>query len=418
MPQFIIQEMLTYNDSISSFKNKLISKPKILEITPIKKNKVSVGIYQEMLNSHYSPYLKLSLDEYIANLFIKKLEKSTLEITLSYKYDSDKLKAANNFSKILTRFNAILYDLKIEYFTSKNTISDYFIQRLFPKFQSYENGLRKLLILGISPTTDKDFKNYFNDNDNFKHNLKAPNLGSLGIGELHQLFFKINLNSNNNYYNNDYFENINDLSKEQLIDLIKKGKEVNLWSKYFSKYIKYEANLSFIEKNYNTIKDYRNDVMHFHLIDAKRFHKMTEAINKANSEIKLIEEHLYDDWEVSTANQFTNDIQEMSSRLSQIIKDSPLFPIHPMSQLAKNLLLTSTQSSLTTTMLNQNPFVSPIANNLSHVSALSTLSRKYLKTIKSQIFPISNILKKSNINLTSNKNLKQIKGENLNNKSK
>lgn len=131
--------------------------------------------------------------------------------------------------------------------------------------------------------------------------------------------------------------------------------------------------------------------MHFHIIHSEQFKKMKDTIEQANSELSLIEEEIYNNWEITTMREFANDLSSGLGNLSmlsqQLTKNFQSF-----SPITKSALVKAAQSITTPlSQINEHPELSQQL----YKSAISQITSKYLEQFSTRAYTnsISEILK-------------------------
>ena len=199
----------------------------------------------------------------------------------------------------------------------------YFSNRLYPKFQTYESLLRKIFVLALSPLEDEDIIRIVKKQTNDKLDLSKIHtieyIERLQIAELHSLIFEININPVNNLTN--HFKNFQDKSKYHLKQMIKKALPITIWEKHFAPFIDDER-ADVIKNSYNSIREYRNDVMHFHMLTYRSYKKIDLLLSDVIKELEELEHSMLERWDFEATRKLTNDIfdQEFLASLSSLSK--------------------------------------------------------------------------------------------------
>ena len=240
---------------------------------------------------------------------IQQFRSGIVEISLSYEYSNYKLKAAKKFDKFLSKFREFLGKNHLKYSILSNSLSMYFLNRLYPKFQVYESLLRKIFVLALSPLEDEDIVRIIKEQTNDKLDLSKihtiEHIERLQIAELHSLIFEININPVNNLTN--HFKNFQDKSEYHLKQMIKKALPITIWEKHFAPFTDNER-ADVLKNSYNSIREYRNDVMHFHMLTYKRYKKIDSLLSDVIEELKEVQNNMLERWDFEATRKLTNDI--------------------------------------------------------------------------------------------------------------
>ncbi len=298
-------ELLSGDIEISRFDELLLSTD-IVNIHPYKRIQVN-GIPVSV--THSAQYIAtFETEEY--RIALAALPLGNVKVEITYEYLKNKFVSARKFGNFLSKFKELLGKNKIRYSIISNEISEYFAMRLYPKFQSYETKLRKIFILALSPLEDKKVIGRIKESSEGKIDFTNINttgkIEELGIGELHDLIFEINLNPVDDYHNffRD-FELRNEFELKKLIDSIF---PVTVWDRFFSKFLGDRKNDSILQKNYHDIRKFRNDVMHFHTISYRYYRRAEVMLIKAIEELEIIENSMLQSWDYESARRLMNDL--------------------------------------------------------------------------------------------------------------
>lgn len=233
------------------------------------------------------------------------------------------MKSAEKFGEFLSKFREFLGKNHLKYSILSNSLSMYFSNRLYPKFQTYESLLRKIFVLALSPLEDENIVRIVKKQTNDKLDLSKihtiEHIERLQIAELHSLIFEININPVNNLTN--HFKNFQDKSEYHLKQMIKKALPITIWEKHFVPFTDNER-ADVLKNSYNSIKDYRNDVMHFHMLTYKRYKKIDSLLSDVIEELKKVQYNMLARWDFEATRKLTNDIfdQEFLASLSSLSK--------------------------------------------------------------------------------------------------
>ena len=254
---------------------------------------------------------------------IQQFRSGIVEISLSYEYSNYKLKAAKKFDKFLSKFREFLGKNHLKYSILSNSLSMYFLNRLYPKFQVYESLLRKIFVLALSPLEDEDIVRIIKEQTNDKLDLSKIHtieyIERLQIAELHALIFEININPVNDLI--IHFKDFQNKNEYTLKEMIRNSLPITIWEKHFTPFTNSEK-VDVLKNNYDRIREYRNDVMHFHTLTYRRYKKIDLLLSAVIKELEELEHSMLERWDFEATRKLTNDIfdQEFLASLSSLSK--------------------------------------------------------------------------------------------------
>lgn len=296
-------ELLTKNVSIAKLEELFLSS-EIISITSDSQDEVE-DRYAEGCLAKYKCTFKD--DDFTINTY--QFRRGLVKIILSFEYSKSKLNSAKKFGDFLSKFREFLGKNRLKYSILSNSLSMYFSNRLYPKFQTYESLLRKIFVLALSPLEDEDIIRIVKEQTNDKLDLSKihtiEHIERLQIAELHSLIFEININPVNNLIN--HFKNFQDKSEYHLKQMIKKALPITIWEKHFAPFTDNER-ADVLKNSYNSIREYRNDVMHFHMLTYKRYKKIDSLLSDVIEELKEVQNNMLERWDFEATRKLTNDI--------------------------------------------------------------------------------------------------------------
>lgn len=254
---------------------------------------------------------------------IQQFRSGIVEISLSYEYSNYKLKAAKKFDKFLSKFREFLGKNHLKYSILSNSLSMYFSNRLYPKFQTYESLLRKIFVLALSPLEDEDIIRIVKEQTNDKLDLSKihtiEHIERLQIAELHSLIFEININPVRDL--TIHFKDFQNKNEYILKEMIRNLLPITIWEKHFTPFTNSEK-VDVLKNNYDRIREYRNDVMHFHTLTYRRYKKIDLLLSNVIKELEELEYSMLEKWDFEATRKLTNDIfaQELLANLSSLSK--------------------------------------------------------------------------------------------------
>ena len=310
-------ELLTKNISIVKL-DELFRSSEIISI--ISSNHSEVG---DKNVEEYSIDYKCSYENDEFTINIQQCRSGIVEISLSYEYSNYKLKSAKKFDKFLSKFREFLGKNHLKYSILSNSLSMYFSNRLYPKFQVYESLLRKIFVLALSPLEDEDIIRIIKGQTNDKLDLSKIHtieyIERLQIAELHALIFEININPVN--YLTIHFKDFQNKNEYILKEMIRNSLPITIWEKHFIPFTNSEE-VDVLKNNYDRIREYRNDVMHFHTLTYRRYKKIDLLLSDVIKELEELEYSMLEKWDFEATRKLTNDIfdQEFLASLSSLSK--------------------------------------------------------------------------------------------------
>lgn len=223
---------------------------------------------------------------------IQNIEDSTCWIAV-YEVSGENLQSAKTLSKtndyITSKFNPTILT---------NESAAYFNKSLYPYFNEFERKLRKLLYL----------KSALQHDATASQNIKE--LESKDLGTIFELLFT------DAQFIKDVKKNINEKSwqftRDELINTINNLSENTVWDSLIG-----HETISVLRSDFIRVKNYRNDVMHAHNMDAASYTSALGVIKKINDQLddelnKLVK---------SPEKEEANDTQSFNSTLNQALRD-------------------------------------------------------------------------------------------------
>ncbi|HEK9989729.1 TPA: hypothetical protein TUT34_001200 [Streptococcus equi subsp. zooepidemicus] len=297
-------DLLTNNISISEFDN-LILDSEILDFSPINRIRVNDRYVSVSHSAKYSTVFE-NLD---FEIHVKRLTGTLLNISLILEYKKNKFSSAKNFEGFYSKFREFLGKNHLKYSVIQNALSDYFALRLYPMFQKYELSLRRIFILALSPLEDENIIKVVKEKTSSKLDLAQMQtinrIEQLQISELHSYIFELNLNPIENL--ESHFKNFQSKTDIELRKLIKSSLRVTIWERHFRKFLPNGYD-DVLKDNYEQIRAYRNDIMHFHTISHKRYIKISSLMSEAMDELEALEENMFLKWDFDSTRRLVNDI--------------------------------------------------------------------------------------------------------------
>lgn len=310
-------ELLTKNVSIAKLEELFLSS-EIISITSDSQDEVD-DRYAEGCSAKYKCTFKD--DDFTINTY--QFRRGLVKIILSYEYSKSKLNSAKKFGDFLSKFRELFGKNRLKYSILSNSLSMYFSNRLYPKFQTYESLLRKIFVLALSPLEDEDIIGIVKEQTNDKLDLSKihtiEHIERLQIAELHTLIFEININPVNDL--TIHFKDFQNKNEYILKEMIRNSLPITIWEKHFTPFINSEK-VDVLKNNYDRIREYRNDVMHFHTLTYRRYKKIDLLLSNVIKELEELEYSMLEKWDFEATRKLTNDIfaQEFLANLSSLSK--------------------------------------------------------------------------------------------------
>lgn len=233
------------------------------------------------------------------------------------------MNSAKKFGDFLSKFREFLGKNRLKYSILSNSLSMYFSNRLYPKFQTYESLLRKIFVLALSPLEDEDIIRIVKEQTNDKLDLSKihtiEHIERLQIAELHSLIFEININPVRDL--TIHFKDFQNKNEYILKEMIRNLLPITIWEKHFIPFTNSEE-VDVLKNNYDRIREYRNDVMHFHTLTYRRYKKIDLLLSDVIKELEELEYSMLEKWDFEATRKLTNDIfdPEFLASLSSLSK--------------------------------------------------------------------------------------------------
>lgn len=310
-------ELLTKNISIAKL-DELFLSSETINITS--GSRIEVGNkYVERRSAKY----KCSFKDENFTINTNQFRSGLVKIILSYEYSKSKFNSAKKFEEFFSKFREFLGKNDLNYSILFNDLSMYFSQKLYPKFQTYELLLRKIFALALSPLEDENIIKIIKKQTNDKLDLSQihtiERIERSQIAELHTWIFELNINPVNNL--TIHFKNFQDKSEYHLKHMIETALPITIWEKHFAPFTVGEK-VDVLKNNYDSIREYRNDVMHFHMLTYRRYKKIDSLLSDVIEELKEVQNNMLEGWDFEATRKLTNDIfyQEFLVSLSSLSK--------------------------------------------------------------------------------------------------
>lgn len=196
--------------------------------------------------------------------------------------------------------------------------SQFFCKEIYPYIVDFETKLRAVLYIACALFENKNGSHSINKQSFlYKVDNKNKSIEELDFGKIYECFFTDkNIQAQINGLNSRR------MSKDDWKKKIAEFEENTIW------YNMVGAKYDFIEKHFLEIIEYRNDVMHNHLISFAQYEKATDTLIKANQEL----DRIITDILLVNKSQYLNDVNIIDAisvfikalgLAAQAVKESP-----------------------------------------------------------------------------------------------
>lgn len=204
-----------------------------------------------------------------------------LEIKIDYQ--KDKRKHADAFSYEIQQLKKSKKD-DFYLVVMDDELSRYFAEISYKYLAIYERKLRQLLLVITVPIDGKNWSENLKDNNSdlnsTEKNKIERGLEELDLSDFETLLFNPVVNFDKHNYDNKFnIKNLDKLSKDDIIEIIKENKPESFWDRYIQKYIQINDDVPDKMKN---IRKQRNKIAHnkyFSSEDQKEFVKDVKYIS-------------------------------------------------------------------------------------------------------------------------------------------
>jgi hypothetical protein len=192
----------------------------------------------------------------------------------------DDLKSAKALSEAKKKIEKLLSDEKVTFKILTNQSSQHFVKQLYPFMCEYETKLRKFINVTLFDINEAAKTTVFTQLKKAKIeiNEKDVNYDFLEYSELGDII--VFLFANDSLYKDldGYKSNADNrfASREQLIKYIENSDKKTIWEEFFAP----NFSDSIIPQTISKIKDFRNDVMHFHNIDYEKYEEALKLVKQ------------------------------------------------------------------------------------------------------------------------------------------
>lgn len=228
---------------------------------------------------------------------ITNIKNSALWVA-SYSIDGDSEENAKKLSEVHT----FVYDYSSTVLACGS--AKYYNKILYPLANDLERKLRRLLYLAVSISNDKNAKEQI-------HDLESKDFGAIFNMVFTDKNFISNLKKRVNAENNSEFKGRGQYSKEEICKYIDSLEERTLWDDVVGK-----DKVSALRNNFRDVNEYRNDIMHAHNINEKRYKKIKTLFKRINSELDSGIDRIINEMAEKTAEQKAEMAADISAAIA------------------------------------------------------------------------------------------------------
>ncbi|MBC1339160.1 hypothetical protein [Listeria innocua] len=216
----------------------------------------------------------------------KELNEKVYSLSISLSYEKDKEKYAIILDKVMELINK-KRNQNFNLIFTRNDSLKYFSIRLYKLLYDFETNLRSLVKTMLIP----DYKEEWHEVITSKIQLPTKLSGKakieniieeLSITDLENILFSKRFPKGSNLFEKELAsEQLEKLTRQEIVDFININRPVSLWDTYFSHYIEYD-----VMSAMKIIKVSRNNVAHYREFDSARYKEALKVLNDVNPLIK------------------------------------------------------------------------------------------------------------------------------------
>lgn len=222
------------------------------------------------------------------DISIPKTDIHIYEFSCKQANDEDAAKKLDELTQRLEK------NFKDQFITICSESSQFFCKQLYPLIVDFETKLRYALYISRSlfenGNVNKD--SFLIDDANKKNQKKRVEEAEFGD------FYKFVFSPENFYTTLKTLINSEQMTKSEYIEKIKSLDDSTMWQNWVG------DDYNFIQENFIAIKDFRNDVMHNHLIDFECYKKAKEMLKEANDTL----DRAINDKLIVNGSKYLNDV--------------------------------------------------------------------------------------------------------------
>ncbi|MBM5696262.1 hypothetical protein D8Y04_13795 [Listeria seeligeri] len=234
------------------------------------------------------PSIKFNYKDQIYKLSYneRKLSDNVFSISITLPYENNKEKHAIILDKVMGFINE-KRNHNFSLILTRNDSLNYFSNRLYKQLYDFETNLRSLVKFMLIPDNKeewhKEVTSQVNVTTKMSNKEKIENIiEELSITDLEALLFEKKFPKDSNLFEEELAkEQIEKLTKQEIINMINLNRPVSFWDTYFSRYIEYD-----LMNAMKTIKASRNNVAHYREFDSEQYKETLSILNDVNPLIK------------------------------------------------------------------------------------------------------------------------------------
>lgn len=199
----------------------------------------------------------------------------------------EKRKGAKALCEVNARVLKMLNEKQYVFRLLINQASQYYVKELYPLVCEFETKLRKFIqsvLFDLNEKAEVEVCKKLKKADIIKEDkLTALNCNFLEYAELGDIMEFLFANDEL-YKEVDIYKKATEnrfKTREELIEFIKNSEKKTIWDEFFAK----DFSDSILPKKLQEIKDFRNDVMHFHEIDDEHYEKAKVALQEGIADL-------------------------------------------------------------------------------------------------------------------------------------
>lgn len=256
--------------------------------------------------------------DYSCSYLYKSLdsEKRVFKVNIILNYLSRKEQAAYAFSELI---QTIKTKKKNDFNMTviKDSLSTYYSERLYSKLALYERSMRALITSIFIPIHKDSWADALQDSlgkeiKGNKKQLLEGALEELDLFDLESIFFDRILSINvENYEKSFQIDNIESLSKEELVEMIKLNRPISLWEKEIARY----AFIDDAQIRMRKIRDLRNKIAHNKNFTRKNFNNLKKELDYIIPKLNEAENKILNARDISTLNETLELVAEKFAAL-------------------------------------------------------------------------------------------------------
>ncbi|MFD2657695.1 Swt1 family HEPN domain-containing protein [Gracilibacillus thailandensis] len=266
------------------------------------------------------------------------VEKEVFKVSISLKYDSNKEQAAHAFSQLIRTIQQCKKG-NFNMIPVKDELSTYYSERLYGKLAFYERSLRALITAIFIPVYKESWPQELTPSigqDILKKKSKKERLEKaleeLDLYQLELIFFDDELSINKNNYDEEFeVNNIETLSRDQLINKIRQNRPLSLWDQEISKYVSIDQ----AADRMKDIRDLRNRIAHNKTFTDKNYYALKRELNYIIPKINAAEDKILNEHNRKITFQTIQRTGEKFAEMAKVFSSTYLDTFEQIGKIAK-----------------------------------------------------------------------------------